>query len=50
APMAYFAYLEANPQGIDRVRLLGDNTFSFEDLPGGGDRDYEDMVVQLKIG
>ncbi|NET86648.1 MAG: DUF4114 domain-containing protein, partial [Kamptonema sp. SIO1D9] len=41
APMAYFAYLEANPQGIDRVRLLGDNTFSFEDLPGGGDRDYE---------
>ncbi|MEC4891718.1 MAG: Calx-beta domain-containing protein [Oscillatoria sp. PMC 1051.18] len=49
-PMAYFAYLEANPQGIDRVRLLGDNTFSFEDLPGGGDRDYEDMVVQLEIG
>ncbi|MEC4984265.1 MAG: Calx-beta domain-containing protein [Oscillatoria sp. PMC 1068.18] len=50
APMAYFAYLEANPEGIDHVRLLGDNTFSFEDLPGGGDRDYEDMVVQLEIG
>ena len=44
---AYFAYLAANPDGIDHVRLLGDNTFAFEDLFGGGDADFNDVVLQL---
>ena len=47
--IAYFPYLDANPDGIDRVRLLGDNTFGFEDLYGGGDRDYNDWVVQVTL-
>jgi lysophospholipase L1-like esterase len=45
-PIAYFAYQGANPDGVDHVRLLGDNTFGFEDLSGGGDRDFNDLVVQ----
>ncbi|MEQ9484527.1 DUF4114 domain-containing protein [Coleofasciculus sp. F4-SAH-05] len=45
--MAYFAFIGANPDGVDHVRLLGDNTFGFEDKFGGGDRDYNDMVVQV---
>ncbi|MEA5469011.1 DUF4114 domain-containing protein [Spirulina sp. 06S082] len=47
--IAYFPYLEANPDGIDHVRLLGDNLFGFEDLYGGGDRDYNDWVVQVTV-
>lgn len=46
-PFAYFAYLEANPDGMDHIRLLGDNTFAFEDIFGGGDRDFNDIVFQI---
>ncbi|NEO82787.1 MAG: DUF4347 domain-containing protein [Spirulina sp. SIO3F2] len=42
----YFAFMGANPDKIDHVRLLGDNTFAFEDLLGGGDFDYNDAVIQ----
>ncbi len=48
-PLAYFAFLSANPDGIDHIRLLGDNTFAFEDLYGGGDFDYNDLVIQLSF-
>ena len=47
--LAYFPFLSANPDGIDHIRLLGDNTFSFEDWFGGGDKDFNDMVVQVNI-
>ena len=45
----YFAYLGANADKVDHVRLLGNNTFGFEDLFGGGDRDYNDVIVQAKL-
>ena len=48
-PIAYFTYSSANPDRVDHVRLLGDNTFAFEDLFGGGDFDYDDMVVQVNL-
>ena len=47
--MAYFAFIGANPDGVDHVRLLGDNTIGFEDEWGGGDRDYNDLVVQVNF-
>ena len=43
----YFSYIGANPDRLDHVRLLGDNTFGFEDLFGGGDLDYNDVVFQV---
>ncbi|MEM8640550.1 MAG: DUF4347 domain-containing protein [Cyanobacteria bacterium P01_G01_bin.54] len=43
----YFAFSSANPDTIDHVRLLGDNTFAFEDLLGGGDLDYNDAMIQI---
>ena len=46
-PLAYFPFIEANPDGEDHIRLLGDNTFGFEDVAGGGDSDFEDMVVEV---
>ncbi|NJL01718.1 MAG: DUF4114 domain-containing protein [Spirulinaceae cyanobacterium SM2_1_0] len=48
-PIAYFPYIAANPDGVDHLRLLGDNLFGFEDLPGGGDFDYNDMVFQISF-
>jgi hypothetical protein len=50
APHAYFNYVGANTDRVDHVKLLGDNKFGFEDLLGGGDRDYNDAVVQFTVG
>lgn len=46
---AYFAYEAANPDGQDHLILLGNNIFGFEDLSGGGDFDYNDMVIQVEF-
>ncbi|KKJ01367.1 FG-GAP-like repeat-containing protein [Prochlorothrix hollandica] len=43
----YTAFLGANSDGFDHVRLLGSNVFGFEDLAGGGDADYQDLVIQI---
>ena len=45
----YSAFLGANADKVDHVRLLGNNTFGFEDLSGGGDRDFNDVIVQVKF-
>ena len=47
--LAYFAYMAANPDGVDHLRLLGDNVFGFEDKFGGGDADFNDLVVQVNF-
>jgi|GEM_PF-1719039 len=46
-PMAYFSFLGANPDKAEHIRMLGDNTFGVEDLYGGGDRDFNDLVVRV---
>ena len=46
---AYFNYLGANPDKLDHFRLLGNNTFGVEDLYGGGDRDFNDVIVNVNI-
>jgi hypothetical protein len=46
---AYFNYLGANSDKVDHFRLLGNNTFGVEDMYGGGDRDFNDLVVKLDI-
>jgi hypothetical protein len=48
-PNIYFAFLGANSDGVDHVRMLGDNTFGFEDLRGGGDKDFNDMIVKVNL-
>jgi Domain of unknown function (DUF4114)/RTX calcium-binding nonapeptide repeat (4 copies) len=42
----YTAYRLGNADKVDHIRLLGDNTFGFEDLYGGGDRDFNDVIVK----
>ncbi|GAB4541134.1 MAG: hypothetical protein Tsb0014_32820 [Pleurocapsa sp.] len=46
-PAIYFAYAGANTDNFDHVRNLGDNTLGFEDLPNGGDLDYNDMILEF---
>lgn len=46
---SFFAFVEANADSIDHVRLLADNTFGFEDMTGGGDLDYDDVVFSVDV-
>ncbi|MGB3299580.1 MAG: DUF4114 domain-containing protein [Phormidesmis sp.] len=48
ATETYFSYLGAN-NGSDHVKLLGNNALGFEDLPGLGDADYNDIVVAFEV-
>jgi Domain of unknown function (DUF4114) len=46
---AYFNYSGANPDKVDHFRFLGNNNFGVEDMYGGGDRDFNDLVVNINI-
>jgi VCBS repeat-containing protein len=45
-PAAYTVFKLGNADKFDHVKLLGDNTFGFEDLPGSSGADYNDIIVQ----
>ena len=45
----YFSFLGANTDRADHIRLLGDNSFGFEDLSGGGDNDFNDVIVRVNF-
>jgi Domain of unknown function (DUF4114) len=46
---AYFNFVGANTDKVDHFRLLGDNKFGVEDVYGGGDRDYNDLIFHMNI-
>jgi hypothetical protein len=46
---AYFNYVGGNSDGVDHFKLLGNNTFGVEDMYGGGDRDFNDLVVNMNV-
>lgn len=46
---AYTAFVLGNADKADHIRLLGDNTFGFEDLANGGDKDYNDIIVKVNL-
>lgn len=48
-PAIYFPYLGANTDNFDHIRLLGNNVFGFEDLPNGGDQDFNDVIVKVNL-
>ena len=43
----FFAFAGANSDGITHIKTLGNNIFGLEDIKGGGDLDYDDLVVRL---
>ena len=47
APHVYFNYKAANTDNTEHIKMLGANKFGFEDLAGGGDRDYNDLMFQV---
>jgi Tol biopolymer transport system component len=46
---AFFNYIGANSDKMDHFRLVGANTFGVEDVYGGGDRDFNDLVVSMNV-
>ncbi|MDJ0619365.1 MAG: DUF4347 domain-containing protein [Calothrix sp. MO_192.B10] len=49
-PLAYFSFTEANPDKQIHIMQLGSgdtNIFGFEDLFGGGDRDFNDIIASV---
>ncbi len=45
----YTVFAGANADKTEHIRFLGNNTFGFEDMFGGGDRDYNDLIVKASI-
>ena len=41
----FFAFADANPDKLEHFKSLGDNLFCFEDSLGGGDLDYDDLII-----
>jgi len=45
----YFAFGAANTDGVNHAAKLGSNVIGFEDLEGGGDRDFDDVILRFSI-
>ena len=45
----FFAFAAANSDGLEHFKSLGDNLFCFEDTLGGGDLDYDDLIIGLRF-
>ena len=48
-PQIFFGYASANADGVQHVAALGNNSFGYEDIFGGGDMDFNDIVVEVTI-
>ena len=44
----FFAFAAANTDKLSHFRTLGDNIFGLEDVNGGGDFDFDDLVFSFK--
>jgi hypothetical protein len=45
----YTAFGSANPDKVEHIKSIGFNTFGFEDTFGGGDRDYDDLIIKTAM-
>ena len=51
APPVFFSYAAANEDGLNHVHAQQDSqTWTWEDLWGGGDRDFNDLVFRFSFG
>ena len=41
----FFAFADANPDKLEHFKSSGDNLVCFEDSLGGGDLDYDDLII-----
>ncbi|MGB3638881.1 MAG: Ig-like domain-containing protein [Rivularia sp. (in: cyanobacteria)] len=49
-PSAFFLFPGANPDQFDHVVELPPDQFAWEDLTGGGDKDFDDLVFRYEFG
>ena len=45
----FFPFRQANIGGIDHIQRLTDNSFGFEDVKGGADEDFDDVVFVMQV-
>ena len=43
----WFAFAEANSDGIEHFKSFGTNAIGLEDWNGGGDKDYDDFIMKF---
>jgi hypothetical protein len=43
----FYSFAAANADGYNHFKYLSNNKVGFEDLFGGGDRDHNDLTVDL---
>ncbi|AFY57727.1 putative phosphatase [Rivularia sp. PCC 7116] len=44
----YLPYMgTSDSDGFDHIKMLDANTFGFEDLPNGGDQDFNDITIKI---
>ena len=41
----YFSFNEANSDGLTHFRDFGNGIIGLEDINGGGDKDYDDLII-----
>ena len=44
----FSSFAEVNPENFDNIQSLGENTFGFEDAIGGGDLDFDDLILTVE--
>jgi hypothetical protein len=47
--MAYFAFADANADGFAHFKELAPNRFGMEDMPYGGDQNFNDLVMNFSF-
>jgi RHS repeat-associated protein len=50
SPLAFFSYNGANPDGLSHLHQRTSQEWGWEDLVGGGDRDFNDLVFRFELG
>ncbi len=48
-PAVFFGYVGANSDRAEHIRTLGNDTFGYEDITGGGDMDFNDITVKVSF-
>jgi cyclophilin family peptidyl-prolyl cis-trans isomerase len=49
-PLVFTSFADANPDGLEHLDWRNANEFGLEDQPGGGDQDFNDMVIRYDFG
>jgi len=45
----YFSFAAANPDGFNHFQRLASNKIGMEDLPNGGDQDFNDLIMDFSF-